>query len=199
MIIKLRCVVSPSLMRSSLLHFRTTPYMCPTCRHGRNWINLYNSLTVLLILDHYPVESIKDIGGAWKQDRIVVSGLPYSLNAIENDVLRRMTRDARIHFALNCASVGCPPLRNEAYFGSRLEQQLEDATGRALQLETQLVLIDQTVVLSKIFDWYERDFEDDAGSVANFIERYRDDLPSGDYKIETMDYDWSLNSAPAAH
>lgn len=161
------------------------------------WINLYNAVTVRLILDHYPVDSIKDIGGAWKKDRVEVVGEPFSLNAIENDVLRRMTRDARIHFAINCASVGCPPLRNEAYLADRLEEQLEDSTRRALQLDTQLVVVGDTVVLSKIFGWYERDFEDDAGSVANFIERYRDDLPLDDYKLETMDYDWSLNDTRA--
>ena len=157
------------------------------------WINMYNAITVLLILDHYPVESIKKIGGAWKDDRVQVAGEELSLNAIENEILRPMTQDARIHFAINCASVGCPPLRSEAYLADGLEEQLEDSTHRSLQLETQLAVVGDTVLLSKIFGWYGEDFEADAGSVEEFIQRYREDLPSGDYKTQTMDYDWSLN------
>lgn len=157
------------------------------------WINAYNALTLLLILEHYPIDSIKDLDDPWGRVVLATEQRGYSLDQIEKDVLLRITRDARIHFAVNCASVGCPPLWPEAFVGSRLDEQLEAATTAALQLETQLVVVEDTVVLSKIFGWYERDFEDDAGSVANFIERYRDDLPEGDYKIQTMDYDWSLN------
>ena len=162
------------------------------------WIDLYNALTVKLILDNYPLSSIKDLGGflksgPWSRDLVEIAGQSLTLNQIENEKLRPRTRDARIHFAINCASLGCPPLRNEAYTASHLASQLEAATTSVLHDERWLKIEDETVFLSKLFDWYREDFVEDAGSLESFLARYRDDLPSGDYKIEFMDYSWRLN------
>ncbi|HET9887233.1 MAG TPA: DUF547 domain-containing protein, partial [bacterium] len=93
------------------------------------WINLYNAATLSLVLEHYPVASIKDIGTAlsspWKKKVVTVEGQRLSLNEIENDIVRPSFLEPRIHFALNCAARSCPPLRNEAYLGPQLESQLE--------------------------------------------------------------------------
>ncbi len=162
------------------------------------WINLYNAVTMKLILDHYPLDSIKDLGGLfksgpWSRDLVEVAEEALSLNEIENDKLRPATRDARIHFAINCASRGCPPLRSEAYLPARLDAQLEAATRYALHHDTWLWIDGNTVHLSKLFDWYTKDFVEDAGSLRAFLARYRDDLPPDDFKIEFMDYSWVLN------
>jgi len=164
------------------------------------WINLYNAATLRLVLEHYPLDSIKDIGslfsaGPWSRKVVRVAGRDLSLDEIEKKILLPLARDARVHFAVNCASVGCPPLRDRAWRGQALDEQLDRATRFALHRPRWLRIDGDTVFLTKIFDWYEKDFERDAGSVRAFLARYRDDLPPGDYSIEIMDYDWDLNAA----
>lgn len=164
------------------------------------WINLYNATTVELVLSHYPVDSIKDIGGflrsPWNKKLVVVEGEKLSLNAIENEIIRERFADARIHFALNCASVGCPPLAREAYRGATLNDQLDAVCQRTLEDPRWVRIEDDRLLVSKIFDWYRGDFEAEAGSVIAFIARYRADvktLVSADPDIEHLHYDWSLN------
>jgi hypothetical protein len=166
------------------------------------WINLYNAATLELVLSHYPVDSIKDTAGLmkspWNKKLVKVEGADLTLNAIENDIIRPRFKDARIHFALNCASVGCPPLAKEAYQGDRLDQQLDEACRRALNDTRWVRLRGEVIEATKIFEWYQDDFIGEAGSVVAFIARCRID---GDelmkrakgLKIRFTDYDWSLN------
>ncbi len=167
------------------------------------WINLYNAATLMLVLDHYPVKSIKDIGGLfsspWKKEVVTVNGQKRSLDEIENAIIRKQFQDARIHFALNCASLGCPPLASRAYTGDQLEAQLEAATARVLNDTNWVRITPKALQLSRIFDWYEEDFVKAAGSVREFIARYRrddrDKIWDKNRKIEYLDYNWQLNQS----
>jgi hypothetical protein len=170
------------------------------------WINLYNAATLQLVLGGYPVDSIKDLGNLirtpWKRKVVKVEGLALSLDEIENDIIRPRFGDPRIHFALNCAAIGCPPLLDAAYLPDRLDAQLER--------QTQLFLGDPKrngvdaeegkLYLSKIFDWYEEDFVAAAGSVRAYVMPHLPALqeikPSRELEVVYRDYDWSLNEAP---
>lgn len=166
------------------------------------WINLYNAVTLDLVLSHYPVDSIKDTAGflrsPWEKKLVTVEGVELTLNAIENDVIRKRYPDARIHFALNCASVGCPPLSRDAYRGETLDAQLEAASRRTLGDARWVRIEGKRLLVTKIFDWYRSDFERDGETVTRFIARFRDEgdefaRAAADLKIQYLDYDWSLN------
>jgi hypothetical protein len=164
------------------------------------WINVYNVFTVKLILDHYPLKSIRSIGflpgAAFRESFIKLPGLrqtPYSLNDVENEVLRKEFTEPRIHFAIVCASKSCPALRSEAYRGTDLEAQLDAAARSFLGDSTKNRLDGETLRLSSIFKWFSADFEKSAGSVARFVSRYLTLDPGRSYEIVHLDYDWSLN------
>ncbi len=167
-------------------------------------INLYNAATLKLIVDHYPVKSIKDIGGffsgPWKQKVVRLFGNIITLDDLEHGIIRKDYREPRAHFALVCAARGCPPLCAEAYTGTRLETQLDDQ-GRVFLAQTAKNRVDaatHTVWLSPIFKWFAEDFEAAAGSALKFVtpffsEEERRTLVSGDFKVDYTTYDWSLN------
>ncbi len=165
-------------------------------------INAYNAFTLRLILDHWPVASIKDIPSAqrWDARRWRLAGRLLSLNQIEHDEIRPKFREPRIHFALVCAARGCPPLRREAYVGARLAEQLEDQA-RYVHAHERWFRWDgasQTVHLTELYRWYGGDFEQDAGSVLRFVARHsapvRAALESGlRPRTKWIPYDWSLN------
>ena len=154
------------------------------------WINAYNAATLDLILDNYPLKSIKDLDGGkpWDVKRVKLDGNTYSLNEIENSVIRPRFREPRIHFAVNCAARGCPPLRNEAFVAERLDRQLAEQTRKFLNDPAYTNLDGETLTVSRIFDWYGEDF----GDVADFVRGYRDDVPAG-AQVAYSDYDWALN------
>lgn len=155
------------------------------------WINAYNAYTVKLILDHYPVNSIRDISGGepWDKKWIKLGAKTYSLNNIEHDILRPMWKDARIHFAVNCAAKSCPPLGNNAFTASNTNRLLEQLTKRFINHAGSNTISSSSLVLSKIFEWYKTDF----GDLTGFIDKYTTvEIPS-DVKITYQDYDWSLN------
>jgi hypothetical protein len=178
------------------------------------WINVYNAYTLKFILEEYPVESINDLhwGGLylgsvlgttiWDDDKIVINNVKLSLNNIEHDTLRKAIGDERVHFALVCASISCPQLRNEAYEGSSVNEQLEeeartffsDRSKNRFDPET------KTAHLSKILDWYDDDFGNSKQEILEYVARYLpDDLASeiiayiDEWKIEYLDYNWNLN------
>ena len=175
------------------------------------WINLYNAVTVQLVLEHYPLASIKDIdtglfGSPWKIERVTVEGRRLTLDQIEHEILRVDFDEPRIHFALNCASVGCPPLADEAFTGERLDAQLDEVTARALRDPTWLDLDgcegaygEGVIRLTKIFDWFTGDFGGEDG-VRDFLARHRPDarfvVQNTGCALDYMDYDWSLNAPP---
>ncbi|BAP89023.1 putative uncharacterized protein [Burkholderiales bacterium GJ-E10] len=176
-------------------------------------INVYNAWTVELILTKYPdLKSIKDLGGwlqtPWQKTFIPLLGETRSLDDIEHGLIRGSGRydDPRVHFAVNCASVGCPALRAEAYTPGRLDTQLDDQTRKFLSDRSRNRIDGDAIEVSPIFKWYREDFEKGWhgwNSLSEFLEQYGSSLgmtPAqenalryGDMSIGFMDYDWSLN------
>ena len=163
------------------------------------WINAYNAFTIDLILQHYPVKSIKDIGGkiykintAWDIKFIKIGGEKYDLNNIEHKFLRRKFDDPRIHFAIVCASMSCAKLRREAYTGDKLEAQLEDQGKDFLNDKSKNNITADKAQLSKYFSWYKGDFTK-KGSLTDFINKYSKTKITDNTKISSLDYNWSLN------
>ena len=158
-------------------------------------INTYNAFTVLLIVNNYPLESIKDIGGflssPFGKKFIKLGNETYSLNDVEKGMLLKMG-DARIHFAINCASYSCPKLENKAFTASGLNQRLDQASCNFLLSDKNNISVN-SLQLSKIFKWYSSDFDDYSGSVINFVNAYTDKTISSDISIDYLDYNWSLN------
>ncbi len=178
------------------------------------WINAYNAFTLKVITDNYPVKSINELhtGGrilghvlgttVWHKEIFKVNGKSISLNNIEHDIIRKKFKEPRIHFALVCGALSCPPLRNEAYEGAELERQLDDqaklffndSTKNKFNLKT------RTAELSKIMDWYESDFGNSDEEILMFISPYLPEEIARDIKenaekweIDYLDYDWGLN------
>lgn len=168
------------------------------------FINAYNAATLLLIVEHDSpaLASIKDIPSSkrWKDRRWLVAGATYSLDDLEHKVLRPEFGDPRVHSAINCASIGCPVLRAEAFVGARLSAQLDDQAARFVNDPRHVQIKGKTLYVSKIFEWFGEDFRNDGGSVRGFILRYADDelrrqieALGGKLKIKYLKYDWSLN------
>lgn len=176
-------------------------------------INAYNAWTVELILQQDPgLDSIRDIGflpgAAWRRNFVSLFGDEVSLDDIEHGMIRGWGRynEPRIHFAVNCAAIGCPALRNEAYQGDRLVEQLEEGTRLFLADRNRNYKDGSRLYVSRIFDWYEEDFEQgwlSVYSVAEFLQRYANeleltaqdvaDLGERRLRIRYTDYDWGLN------
>jgi hypothetical protein len=168
------------------------------------WLNAYNAFTVRLIVNHYPIASIRRIGwlpGAAFRERFIpmpgLKGGTISLDDIEHGTLRSAFREPRIHFALVCAARSCPALRGEAYRAADLDRQLEDQ-GRVFLHDPTKNRVDvaaKMLYLSSIFDWFRDDFVAAAGSVPAFVMPYLDDvgIPVTGFALQFLDYDWSLN------
>lgn len=185
-------------------------------------INAYNAYTIELILTEYPdIDSIRDLGSffssPWKKEIAPLLGETRTLDEIEHELIRgtnqttKTYNEPRIHFAVNCASVGCPALREEAYTGDKLDSQLEAQTKRFLADASRNKMSDDTLYLSKIFDWYSEDFERKDGewrgtsTLTEFILLYKDAMQLTDAQVSTLknntadieflNYDWALNAA----
>ncbi|MEX1315857.1 MAG: DUF547 domain-containing protein [Synechococcaceae cyanobacterium] len=176
-------------------------------------INAYNALTLRSIIDHDPIRpSIKAIPGVWKLRRHPVMGLRLTLDEIEHQILRRQYNEPRIHAALVCAAISCPPLRREAYTGPELERQLEDQTNRWLASGVGLRIDPAAgeVAISQIFQWFAEDWpradpdaapvpgHESESAVLHFIARHRPAaerqlLLGGDYRLTHLPYNWDLN------
>lgn len=154
------------------------------------WINTYNAYTLLMVTRNYPVNSIRDLhaGKPWDAVWIRVGKRNYSLNQIENDVIRPLFGEPRIHFVLNCAARSCPPLLNTAITASNLENLLETATENFINSQNN-VIRENKVEISSIFDWYRDDF----GPIIPFLNRYSKIKIKDIAKISYLKYDWSLN------
>jgi len=169
-------------------------------------INAYNAFTVEKILARYPdIRSIWDFGkifgNPFKDEFFVLLGHQRSLDWIEHETLRKHYGDPRIHFAVNCASIGCPMLREEAYVAERLEAQLEQQARRFLSDRSRNRLREGRLEVSKIFDWFREDFEPREKYFARHAEILADDageraaIASGQFSLRFLDYDWSLNDS----
>lgn len=174
-------------------------------------IDAYNAFTVDLILTRYPdLKSIKDLGSLiqspWKKRFFELLGKPRTLDELEHGIIRAPGAfdDPRIHMAVNCASIGCPALRPEAFVAEKLDQQLEDSVQRFLSDRGRNRAEADALRVSKIFDWYGDDFAVKAGSVANWLARYADSLTAdpavqrnireAKLPVRFLDYDWMLNA-----
>ena len=164
------------------------------------WINAYNAFTVKLIVKNYPVKSIKDLGGSiykvntpWDIKFIQIGNETYDLNNIEHGIIRKKFEEPRIHFAVNCASVSCPRLRNEAYVGKTLNEQLDDQARYFINNPDKNKIEAQIAYLSKIFNWFSGDFKSKYGSVINVINLYSVTKVTKKTKVYYLDYDWNLN------
>lgn len=156
------------------------------------YINLYNASTVELILENYPTKSIKDIDGAWTKGRVSVGSKELSLGGIENGILRKMN-EPRIHFAINCASVSCPKLLNEAYTASKINEQLDTVTKEFINSDKNDIS-SQTPKVSSIFDWYAKDFKvNGKQDVIGYINQYSKTKINQGIALAFKNYDWNLN------
>lgn len=169
------------------------------------WINLYNALTVKVILDHYPVETIRDIDitpglfadGPWGKKLIDVEGTPVSLDDIEHRILRPIWQDNRVHYAVNCASVGCPDLINRAYLAADMDAVLTRNAKAYINSDRGLRLEGNKIVVSSIYDWFQADFGDSEKGVLDHLRLYaagaRKAALENARDIDDYDYDWALN------
>lgn len=152
------------------------------------WINVYNAYTVKLIIENYPLKSITDLGKPWDKPFIKLGSKTYTLNQVENEIIRPTFKEPRIHFAVNCAARSCPPLLNEAFTPEKLNSQLEKQT-RAFINSAYNSISAKKVELSKIFDWYGADF----GDLIAYVQQYTSTQIDKSAKVSFKEYDWALN------
>jgi hypothetical protein len=169
------------------------------------WINLYNAITVNLILDNYPITSIRDVKsgffsfGPWDKELITIEGEQLSLNDIEHRILRPIWQDARIHYAVNCASIGCPNLQSSAFTAENTETMLDLAAVEFINHPRAAQVKYGKLRVSSIYDWYKADFGGTDASVIDHLRQYAEpSLVEQLSNIESIDnddhYDWSINS-----
>lgn len=177
------------------------------------WINLYNISVVGIVVDHYPVESIRDIStdpivrlNVFKKDSVATKSGKVSLDTIEHEKIRAAFKDPRIHFAINCAAESCPPIRPEPYVGARIDQQLDDQARKFLNGPHGVRIEkdgDEVILhVTKILDWFKDDFETWGGGRVAFVRKYltpdkqrQIDAARGNVELEFDDYSWDLNEA----
>ena len=155
------------------------------------FINTYNAVTVKLILDNYPLRSIKDLIIPWWLKKFKLKNEKISLNFIEHKILRKMD-EPRIHFAINCASRSCPKLQSEAYYSHKLENQLDNAANVFINDQTKNKINVNSLMLSKIFSWFKDDFGNKI-QLLKFVNKYSKIKILENVKIEYLNYDWDLN------
>lgn len=176
------------------------------------WANLYNAKTIDIVLDQYPVKSIKDIrlgggllaivtGGPWKAKVTKVEGVELSLDDIEHGILRPVFKDPRVHYAVNCASIGCPNLPREAFTGAKLEAQLDDGARAYVNHPRGLRVEGGKARASSIYSWFQADFGGSVEGVLAHARRFAGPELTTALKglntIDGYDYDWSLNDKVA--
>ena len=161
-------------------------------------INAYNAYTLQLVIDHWPIDSIRDthaLGNPWDHFEFPLLGARVTLNQIEHELIRSTFNEPRIHFALVCAAVSCPPLRRTAWRGETLDEDLESATRSFLSDDSMNDLSDPNHLrLSALFDWYGDEFAAASGSVAAYVDAHSElDIPAS-AEIDFLQYHWDLNA-----
>ncbi|MEL6373094.1 MAG: DUF547 domain-containing protein [Pseudomonadota bacterium] len=172
------------------------------------WANLYNAKTIDVVLEKYPVKSIKNVslggslfatftGGPWKAKIMKVNGVKLSLDDIEHGIMRKIFKDPRVHYAVNCASVGCPNLAKDAFTGAKLNAQLDNGAAAYVNSPRGIAVKNGRVVASSIYKWFQVDFGGSEAGVLNHARKYaKPDLKAklkGKSDIYDYEYDWSLN------
>ena len=167
------------------------------------WINVYNAFTVKLIVDNYPLESIKDlnpmisiptVNTIWAKDWFQIGGEDFSLDRVEHKILRKDFEEPRIHFAVNCASYSCPVLRPEAFTAAKVDQQLEEQAVRFINDPKRNLITKDQAEVSKIFSWFSGDFKE-GQTLIKFLNKYSKVEIDENAKVKFMDYGWTLNDA----
>ncbi len=158
-----------------------------------HWINVYNVYSIKLIVDNFPINSIKDIVGSFDLRFIPYKNQYISLNYIEKEILST-TLDERIHFAINCASISCPNINRVPFYADTIETQLEVAAKQFINNTLKNDISRKEVKLSKIFDWFAADFLKNNTSIIAYINKYSDFKIKENAEITFLDYNWSLNS-----
>ena len=157
------------------------------------WLNAYNAWTIKLVLERYPVSSIKDVSAKpWDKRFIKIGANTHTLNDIENKIIRRQFKDARIHFAINCAAISCPNLSNKAFTLLNVEKELDRLTKAFFETD-KIKLVEKSAQLSKIFEWHADDFIQESESVLKFVEQYSGMTFHPKVKVSYLDYNWKLN------
>ncbi len=156
------------------------------------WINAYNAFTIKLIIDNWPLRSIRaiDNGNPWDTKWIELGGKTYSLNQIEKEILLPKYQDPRIHFAVNCAAASCPPLYNNAFTAANLNSSLEKLARNFINNPRYNTISSSAAEVSKIFEWYGSDF----GDVRTYLDKYAKADLAKDAPITFKEYDWALNN-----
>jgi hypothetical protein len=189
----------------------TDPAKMPRDEQLAFWINAYNAYTIELIVKHDERESIRNINktlflklkGPWAEPLATVGGKDYTLDDIEHKIIRPTYKEPRIHLALVCAAMGCPPLRSEAYTAAKLNAQLDDQGTQFIvksPAKNRVDVANRTLYHSMIFGYYKEDFGGSVKESAKFMAKWFPDGPektmllSGDFKTVQTDYDWTLNS-----
>lgn len=170
--------------------------------------NLYNAKTIDIVLDHYPVASIKDIslggglfaaltGGPWKAKVLTLGGVSLSLDDIEHGMLRPVFKDPRVHYAVNCASIGCPNLQDAAFTGAALDAQLDAAARDYVNNARGASIADGMLIVSSIYSWFKADFGNSDEGVIRHLRTYAAPPKATELKaissISSHTYDWRLN------
>jgi hypothetical protein len=168
------------------------------------WANLYNAVTIDVVLENYPVKSILRIRsglrpGPWKRKLVTINGEELSLDNIEHDIMRKYLRDPRIHYAVNCASYGCPNLAEKAFTGDNLEEMLDAGARAYINHPRGITIEDGRVTASSIYKWFQEDFGGTEAGVIEHMKPYAE--PALKAQLETISdidrfkYDWALNQA----
>lgn len=165
------------------------------------WINAYNAFTLKLIVDNYPVKSIQDlhpkikiplINTVWHIKFFQIGGQDANLDEIEHKILRKEFDEPRIHFAINCASISCPPLLNEAFVSTKIDSQLDKVAKSFINGPKRNNISANKVEISKIFSWFKGDFTKN-GDIIDYLNKYSKVKINPKAKVSYLDYDWSLN------
>lgn len=172
------------------------------------WINLYNALTVKVVLDHYPVESIRDIDispglftdGPWGKKLVTVGGEALSLDDIEHRILRPIWKDPRLHYVLNCAALGCPNLPPRAFTAGNAQTLLSRGARQYVNDPRGVAFDGDRLIVSSLYDWYAADFGGTDTAIISHLKRYAGPVLLAKLeaarRIDDDDYDWTLNDAP---
>jgi len=158
------------------------------------WINVYNAYTIKLILNNYPVKSIKEIKRPWDKKFFVINGEELSLGDVEHEILRKKFTEPRIHFAINCASKSCPRVIQIPYESKNLDKLLDRQTREYINNSKVNYIGSKSYELSKLFSWFSKDFNNSGGGVENFINMYSNTPIKTQKNKGFLSYNWELNT-----
>lgn len=187
-------------LRTYLSQFEARDLSAKTPENFAHWINIYNALTIEHIVSRYPIDSIRDghlFGGPWKKVKTTINGAPVSLHEIEHDILRAHYKDPRLHYALNCASYGCPNLKSTLWQPETLDADLDAAARAYINHPRGVSVTASGLAVSSIFKWYRDDFGGSDDSLISHLKTYADAPLAAALeerpRIRKYQYDWSLN------